>query len=256
MGLPTEKEVPMSDSARFLRVTGISAILLTLFTIGNVITLFMSVNNNVQAFNDARLMLSVGTRGADLFHWSMVFDLFAYLAFVPIVLFFWSWFRADSQTMLQLYTFCGLAYSLLGSTGAVVLGALVPNLIGGYALASATQQEAMQIVAGAFYQSISRGVWNPLEILLIGAWFIGIGSVLRHEKPALGILALIIGFFAMLDPLGWILNSDLVFNVGVGGMLLMPIWSMWLGIDLLRDPNAVDRVLHGTRPVSMAADKP
>ena len=233
--------ISMNHSARFQRLTGISAILLTLFTIGNVITLFMSVNNNAQAFSDTRLLLSVGDRGADLFHWSMVFDILAYLLFVPIALLCWSWFRSDNKTMVLLYTFCGLAYSLLGSTGAAVLGAVVPNLTRAYGLASATQRESMQIVVGAFFQSIAHGVWNPLEIFLVGIWFLGIGSVLRHEKRAMGILALIIGFFAMLDPLGWILNNDLVFNVGVGGMILMPIWSMWLGIDLLRHPKSVDR---------------
>jgi hypothetical protein len=229
----------VNNSTRFLRVTGISAILLTLFTIGNVITLFMSVNNNAQAFSDTRLLLSVGARGADLFHWSMVFDIFAYLLFMPIALLFWSWFRSDNKTTVLLYTVGGLAYSLLGSTGAAILGAVVPNLMRAYDLASAAQQETMQIVVGALYQSISHGVWNPLEILLVGIWFLGIASDLRHEKRALGILALIIGFFAMLDPLGWILNNDVVFNVGVGGMILMPIWSMWLGIDLLRHPNSV-----------------
>jgi hypothetical protein len=231
----------MNNSARFVRVAGIFAILLTLFTLGNVITLFMSVNNNAQAFSDTRLLLSVGDRGADLFHWSMVFDIFAYLSFAPIVLLCWSWFRPANKTTLLLYTFCGLAYSLLGSTGAAVLGAVVPNLMRAYGLASAPQRENMQMVVGAFYQSISRGVWNPLEILLVGIWFLGIASALRHQKRALGILALVIGFFAMLDPLGWILNNDLVFNVGVGGMVLMPIWSMWLGIDFLRHPNSLDR---------------
>lgn len=227
----------MNSSARFVRATGISAILLTFFTLGNVITLFMSVNNNAQAFSDMRLLLSVGARGAELFHWSMVFDIFAYLAFVPIALLLLSWYRSANTTTPLLFTVCGLAYSLLGSTGAAVLGAVVPNLMRAYDLAPATQRDNMQIVAGAFYQSISHGVWNPLEILLVGIWFLGIASVLGRERRALGILAYLIGFFAMLDPLGWILNNDLIFNVGVGGMILMPIWSMWLGIDLLRHPN-------------------
>jgi hypothetical protein len=224
----------MNDLARYQRLTGVSAILLTLMTFGNVITLFASVNNNVSAFTNPALLLSVGANGANLFHWSMVFDIFAYLSFVPIVLFCWSWFKNKDKSMVRLYTFCGLAYSLLGSIGASILGAVVPKLISDYALASATQQETMRILVNAFYQAISYGVWNPLEILLIGVWFLGIGSFLRHERQALGILAFVISFFALLDPLGWILSNNLVFNIGAGGMLLVPIWSIWFGISLLR----------------------
>jgi hypothetical protein len=224
----------MNDSGRFQRVAGISAILLPLITTGNVITLFAPINNNANALTDPALLLSVGARGANLFHWSMVFDIFSYLAFAPLALFCWVWFKDQNRGMVLLYTCCGLAYSFLGSIGAAILGAVIPKMINDYAAASAAQQEAMRIVAGTFYQAISHGVWNPLEILMVSLWFLGIGWRLLKERRGLGILALVISSFALLDPLGWILNNDLIFNIGGGGTILIQFWSLLFGIDLLR----------------------
>jgi hypothetical protein len=37
----------------------------------------------------------------------------------------------------------------------------------------------MRVIIDVFYSMIVRGLWNPLEILLLGIWFLGIGSFLR-----------------------------------------------------------------------------
>ncbi|HEX6484402.1 MAG TPA: hypothetical protein VF043_36625, partial [Ktedonobacteraceae bacterium] len=43
------------------------------------------------------------------------------------------------------------------------------------------------------------------------------------------------GIFALLDALGRILNIQLIYTVGLAGIiLLIPIWTLWFGIDLLR----------------------
>jgi len=131
---------------------------------------------------------------------------------------------------------CGVSYSLIGSIGAVLLGVAVPELANGYATATATQQEAMKVFLNLFYHMIVQGVWNPLEILLLGIWFLGIGSFLRRERFVLGILTLIIGGFAMLDALGWIIQIDLIFRIGVFGISLLIIWGAWFGINILRRP--------------------
>ena len=223
----------MSDPARFQRLAGIFAILMPVAVIGNVITLFASVNNNAGAFTQPALLLEIGARGAALFHWSMVFDLFGYLAFAPVAVFFWRWLKSKNEGLVSLYTLCGLAYTLIGSMGAAMLGAVVPKLIGDYALASAAQRQTLQALVGALYRFVAYGLWNPLEVLMISAWFLGIGSLLRWERRGLGILALVIGLVAILDPLGWILNNDLLFNLGGGGTVLEQAWSVWLGISLL-----------------------
>jgi hypothetical protein len=53
---------------------------------------------------------------------------------------------------------------------------------------------------------------ESLEILLLGVWLLGIGWFLRRERTALGVLTLIIGGFAMLDALAWIIQVEVIFR--------------------------------------------
>jgi hypothetical protein len=131
---------------------------------------------------------------------------------------------------------CGLAYSLIGSIGAILLGVAVPTLANGYAAATSSQQEAMQVLLNFFYNMIVRRLWNPLEIFLLGIWSLGIGSFLRRDRPALGTLTLVSSGFAMLDALGWITQIDLIFRIGVFGNSLLIIWGAWFGMSILRRP--------------------
>jgi hypothetical protein len=166
----------------------------------------------------------------------MVLDLFAYLSFVPIALLGYNWFREKSPNIVLLYSICGISYSLIGSIGAILLGVVVPTLANDYPSAAPSQQEAMRVIIDVFYSMIVRGLWNPLEILLLGIWFLGIGSFLRRERSALGVLTLIIGGFAMLDALGWIIQVELIFRVGVFGISLLIAWGTWFGINVVRRP--------------------
>ena len=227
----------MNDFSRFQKLAGWSIVFLIVATVFNVITLFASVNYNTKAlFSDPAPLLLIGSRGANWFHWSMVFDLFAYLSFAPIVLLCVNWFAAKGPNLVFLYSMCWLAYSVIGSIGAILLGVAVPTLANGYAASTATHQEAMQVFLNLSYNMIVRGLWNPLEILLLGIWFLGIGSCLRRERPALGMLTLIIGGFAMLDALGWITQIEIIFRIRVFGISLLIIWGAWFGMSILRRP--------------------
>jgi len=231
------QEAEMNDFSRFQKLAGWSAIFLTVATILNVITLFASVDYDSAAlFADPAPLLLIGSRGANWFHWSMVFDLFAYLSFAPIALLCWNWFKSKSPNLVLLYTMCGIAYSLIGSMGAILLGVTVSTLANRYPVAPAAQQDAMQVLLNLVYNMIVRGLWNPLEILLLGVWFLGIGAFLSGERSPLGTLTLVIGVFAMLDAVGWITQIESIFRIGVFGISLLIIWGAWFGIHSLRRP--------------------
>jgi hypothetical protein len=227
----------MDDFARFQKLAAWSGITLTVATVLNVITLFASVDNDANAlFSDPTSLLLIGSTGANWFHWSMAFDLFAYLSFIPVAVLGYRWFRAKGPNIVLVYSICGVLYSVIGSIGAISLGVVVPTLAREYPTSTPGQQEAMHVIINVFYSMIVRGLWNPLEILLLGIWLLGIGSFLRSQRTALGVLTLIIGGFAMLDALGWIIQVELIFRVGVFGISLLIAWGAWLGINVLRRP--------------------
>jgi hypothetical protein len=226
----------MDMDRNFLRVAGVASILTAVFMICNAVTLLAAVGNNSNALLDPALMLPLGAGAARMFHASMVFDLLAYLSLAPVTVFWWSQLKEGREGLVSLYAFCGLAYSLLGSIGAVLADAVLPAMMTGYSTAPASQQEMLQIFARYFYRGIEHGIWNPLEVLMVSVWFLGLGLLLRRMKPGLGILALVAGTVGLLDPIGWMLGSDTVLSIGAIGNVLIPVWTAWFGIAILRNP--------------------
>ena len=93
------------------------------------------------------------------------------------------------------------------------------------------------------FDAVFLGLWNPLEMILGSVWWLGIGRLLRGERPWLASLSLILGSFALLDAAGRILNNTAVFAVGLSGVLLLiPIWALVFGLSLLRQPTSSEAI--------------
>ncbi len=227
----------MDDNLRFQRVAAVSAILAAPLAIGTAALSLAAASGNAQALMDGSL-IAVGPRGANLFRWAMLLDAFSYyLLLAPLAFWLWDWLKSRGRHLIRFYTVCGLAYILIGAIGAIVLSAVEPPLIIEYAQASASRREILQVVFNSFYRAVDRGLWNPLEALLAAIWWIGIGFAVRRERTALGIVTIVLGISALLDAVGRILSVEAIFQVGVSGLfVLLPVWALWFGIDLLRRP--------------------
>ena len=120
--------------------------------------------------------------------------------------------------------------------GAVILAAAGSPLIESYSKATGQQRQILEIVFSGFINVVYVGLWNLLESSLSGIWWLGIGRLLRREQPALGIVTIALGILALLDAFGWILNIEIIYTVGLAGILLLiPIWTLWFGIVLMRN---------------------
>ena len=227
----------MNDNIQFQRLAAVAAILSAPLAFGSVALSLAAVNGNAQAFLDGSV-IAIGLRGANLFRWAMLLDIFGfYLLLAPLALVLWHWLEPRGPNLVRFYTVCGLAYILIGAMGAVVLSAVEPPLMIEYAQASASQREILEVVFNSFYRAVDRGLWNPLEALLASIWWLGIGLAVRRERSALGVVTVVLGLSALLDAVGRIFTVEAVYQVGVGGLfLLLPIWALWFGIDLLRRP--------------------
>lgn len=226
----------MNNDASFQRLAAVTSILATLLACGSIGVQALVLGVNTDPFSNPASILMTGANGANLFRWGMILDIFGYyLLLVPLALLLWSRLQPKGMNLVTLYTFCGLAYILVGAIGAATLAAISPPLIEGYGHASAQQQQMYEVVFSGFINVVYVGLWNLLESSLSGIWWLGIGLFLRREQPALGIFTTVLGIFALLDALGRILNIQLIYTVGLAGILLfIPIWTLWFGIDLLR----------------------
>jgi hypothetical protein len=228
----------MNDSQSFQRFAAITAIVS--FPLALISAVLSGMVNNFSpdvAINPA-LMLSAGTRGAILIRWSMILDMLGnYLPVLPIALFMQHWLRSRSPFWVHFFTTCGLGFGLIGSVGAVALAAVQPPLIAAYTQASTEQRVVLETIFGAVWYIVFGGIWNILGEGLAGLWFIGIGLLLRSERGLLGLVGVIVGVSALLDSLGNLLEFESLALMGVFIYIILgPIWILWFGIDLLRQP--------------------
>jgi hypothetical protein len=176
----------------------------------------------------------------------MILDMFSYyLPLLPVALFLWRWLGSRDPDWVIFYTSCGLGYILIGAIGAAILAAVHPPLINAYAQASVEQRPVLETVFSAVWNMVYGGMWNILEVLLAGIWFLGIGLLLRGERRLFSIFSIILGISALLDSLGMILSVETLALLGVAiYVLLAPIWTLWLGIDLLRKPVQIQTIYN------------
>ena len=225
----------MNNDASFQRLAAVTSILAMLLACGSIGLQAVVLGMNTDPFSNPTSLLGSGANGATLFRWGMILDMFGYyLLLAPLALLLWSRLQPKGMNLITLYTFCGLAYILIGAVGAATLAAISPPLIEGYGQASIQQRQMDEVVFSGFLNVVYVGLWNLLESSLGGIWWLGIGLFLRREQPALGLFTTVLGIFALLDALGRILNIQLIYTVGLAGVLLLiPMWSLWFGIDLL-----------------------
>ncbi len=225
----------MNNEASFQRLAAVTSILAALLAFGSIGLQAVVLGVNTDPFSNPTHILGTGANGASLIRWGMILDMFGYyLLLAPLALLLWSRLKPKDMNLITLSTFCGLAYILIGALGAATLAAISPPLIEGYGQASVQQRQMDEVVFSSFLNAVYVGLWNLLESSLGGIWWVSIGLFLRHEQPALGLFTTVLGIFALLDALGRILNIQLIYTVGLAGVLLLiPIWTLWFGIDLL-----------------------
>ncbi|HET9921263.1 MAG TPA: hypothetical protein VFQ30_15565 [Ktedonobacteraceae bacterium] len=226
----------MNNDAPFQRLAAITSLLATLLALGSIGLLAMVLGINTDPLSNPTFLLETGANGASLFRWGMILDMFGYyLLLAPLAFLLWSRFKPKDMNLTNLSTFCGLAYILIGAIGAATLASISLPLIESYGHASNQQRQIFEVVFSGFLNIVYVGLWNLLESSLSAIWWLGIGLFLRREQPALGLFTTALGIFALLDALGRILNVQIIYTVGLAGVLLLiPIWTLWFGIDLLR----------------------
>jgi len=228
----------MNDHQSFQRFAALAAIISFPLALGSTVLSGMAIDFKfMDAVTNPALWLSVGTDGARLLRWGMILDMLVYyLPLLPLALFLWRWLRARSPNWVLFYTSCGLGYILIGAIGAVILAAVHPPLINAYAQATVEQRYVLETVFRTIWNMVYRGIWSILDELLVGVWFLGIGLLLRGEQRLFSIFSIILGISALLGWLGIILDIEALALLGAIYGLLVPVWALWLGIDLVRKP--------------------
>src|ERR1051326_5838515 len=108
----------MNKDAAFQRLPALTSILAVLLALGSIGLQVMILGITTDPFSNPTLILETGSRGASIFRWGMILDMFGYyLLLLPLALLLWNRLRAKDMNLATLCTCCGLAYILIGAIG-------------------------------------------------------------------------------------------------------------------------------------------
>ena len=177
-------------------------------------------------FLEPTRMLGAGATSAELLRWASVLDLIGYYLATGVLAYaLWRILRQRDPVLADLSTLAALAYTIAGGTAAAVLAMVGPMLMDQHAAAGGADQAVIASQFGILFEVVWRSVWQLFDGILIGAWWLGVGLLLRGDQPILSRLSISLGALAVIGAIVNALGLDLVRDIGLG--LLFTLWTIW-----------------------------
>jgi hypothetical protein len=102
---------------------------------------------------------------------------------------------------------------------------VAPMLMHNYTGATATGQALIAAQFATVLQVVWRGIWQFLDAILLAAWWLGIGWLLRRDHRRLSRLSLTLAAAATVGAAANVAGLNLVRDVLLG--LLFTLWTAW-----------------------------
>jgi hypothetical protein len=118
-----------------------------------------------------------------------------------------------------------VGYALAGGVGAAVLAMVAPMLMHNYTAATAAGQALIAAQFATVLQVVWRAIWQFLDAILLAAWWLGIGWLLRADRPRLSRLSLVLAASAAAGAAANVAGLSLVRDVLLG--VLFVLWTAW-----------------------------
>jgi hypothetical protein len=188
-----------------------------------------------EAFENPVKLLTMSSINANLIRWFMLLDMFGYyLLLLPII--FYAHHQLQQKTAwASCITSLGFAYVLIGSTGAAILAVIWPALLIDFNGAAQPWQEIIKSDFVFATNLVAKGMWNYLEVLLAGFWWLGLGYFIVKDR-ALKVITYLLSAACLLDSLGELVQLPLLAEIGLNVYLLLGIvWPVWVGVAVLKN---------------------
>jgi hypothetical protein len=215
-----------------LRATAIGALIAAIGVgmISNVLFL-VAFQFRLDWFLEPAMVVGAGATSAELLRWASTLDLIGYyLATGVLAYVLWVVLRDRNRVLADLATMGAVGYTLAGGTGAAVLAMVGPQLMHDHAAASGTAEQAIiSAQFGILLEVVWRSIWQLLDGILLAAWWLGIGLLIRPEQQGLSRLSLALAGAATLGVACNLLGLDLGRDAALGVVFtLWTIWWIWL----------------------------
>ena len=215
------------QSALALRRAGIAALVVSISAGMTSNLLFLAAFQfRLDMFLEPTLILGSGAISAELLRWAAVLDLFGYyLATAVLAYVLWRQLRPRNPLVADLSTLAAVGYALAGGLGAAVLAMVAPMLMHTYTDTTAAGQALIAAQFATVLQVVWRSIWQFLDAILLAAWWLGIGRLLRQDHLRLSRLSLILAVAAGAGGAANVAGLSLVRDVLLGVLFLL--WTAW-----------------------------
>ena len=188
-------------------------------------------------FADPARVVGAGATSAELLRWASVLDLVGYyLATAVLAYVLWLWLRPRSPLVADLSALAAAGYVLAGGLGAAALAMVGPMLMQDHAGATGVEQEVIALQFAVLIELVFRAIWQLLDGILLGVWWLGLGLLLRADRPGLSRLSLTLAAAAAVGVVANLLGLGLVRDVLLGvTFLLWTAWWVWILLLLRSD---------------------
>jgi hypothetical protein len=218
------------------RATAVVTIAAGVTSLASLIVGLSGADFDFEAVSEAATFIALGTDAVAPVRWGLWLSMFgSYLLLVPVALFLLRWLRQDDPVVADLATVAAGFYILLGAAGASVLASTLPDLIQRYADADAAMRAGLLKDFDLARRIAEDGLQGVVQNVAGAAWFLGMGSLLRRHRPALGAAAIAVGAFLVVNAVGIMVDVEALRFIGLtGNVLLAPAWAIGMGASLLR----------------------
>jgi len=180
-------------------------------------------------------LIAAPEASAEILRWAALTDLFSYyLPTAVVALGLHAALRWRGPVLADVATLAALGYVLAGSVATSALAMGGPMLMHATAHSGA-DHEAIAAVFGTLLEIVFRGVWQLIDAILLGVWFIGIGLLLRRDQPRLARVSMVFGSLASISAAFNVLGLGLARDATLGaGFAIWTVWSIWVAVLLWR----------------------
>ncbi len=224
-----------------LRTAGIAAVSVSLVVGMTSNLLFLAAFQfRLDWFREPTQVLGAGATSAELLRWASVLDLIGYyLAIAVLAYVLWQWLRPRNRLIADLSALGAVGYALAGGIGAAVLAMVGPMLMYSYTQAVTEDRALIAAQFAVLFELVWRAIWQLLDGILLGAWWLGIGLLIRADLPGLSRLSLALAGVAVVGVATNVVGLRLVRDVTLGiAFVLWTAWWIWLIVLLLGSKTA------------------
>ncbi|RCR66668.1 hypothetical protein [Larkinella punicea] len=219
----------------YQKTAGWLAILSGMLGFGSLYIGSWATHFNPDVFTDLGLVLSIPNVSIAGVRWSMICDMLGYYLLLIPTLFHLHNELKSRTPWAAVATYCGGAYILIGAIGAAILATVNPYILTTYSLASESDQIVLKYNYLIINELVYGGLWNLLEELPAGIWWLIVGISLRQASASLGWVTVVLGICSVVDSVGEILGIKAIATIGLNGYLVLaPVWAIWIGILLIK----------------------